>query len=134
MAKIRLLVTGGRDFANKSFLHRSLDFLNIHTKDGIECVINGYARGADRLADEWALERGFILDSTLFREPADWKRYGNTAAGPIRNQLMLDKHKPNLVAAFTGENGTADMVRRSIDFGLLVLHFADKESRITERL
>lgn len=35
------------------------------------------------------------------------------AAGPIRNQQMLDDGKPDLVVAFPGGKGTADMVRRA---------------------
>jgi predicted polyphosphate/ATP-dependent NAD kinase len=35
------------------------------------------------------------------------------AAGIIRNQRMLDEGKPDLVIAFQGGDGTADMVRRA---------------------
>ena len=37
-------------------------------------------------------------------------KYGR-AAGPIRNQKRLEE-KPELVAAFPGGKGTADMVRK----------------------
>jgi hypothetical protein len=40
---------------------------------------------------------------------ADWHRHGR-AAGPIRNQKMLD-WGPDLVVAFAGGTGTAGMVR-----------------------
>ena len=42
----------------------------------------------------------------------DWKKYGKKA-GPLRNQQMLEEGKPDLVVAFPGGNGTADMVRRA---------------------
>jgi hypothetical protein len=42
----------------------------------------------------------------------DWKTHGK-AGGPIRNQMMLDDYKPQVVIAFPGGSGTADMVRRA---------------------
>lgn len=42
------------------------------------------------------------------------------AAGPIRNQRMLDEGKPDLVVAFPGGRGTADMVRRAKAAGVPV--------------
>jgi hypothetical protein len=46
-------------------------------------------------------------DLKRFEIKADRKRYGN-AAGPIRNQQMLD-WGPDLVVAFAGGTGTAGM-------------------------
>ena len=48
--------------------------------------------------------------------PADWTKHGK-AAGPIRNQKMLDEC-PDLVVAFPGGKGTADMVRRAMKAGI----------------
>jgi hypothetical protein len=50
---------------------------------------------------------------------ADWNTHGR-AAGPIRNQRMLDEVKPELVVAFPGGRGTADMVRRAREAGVNV--------------
>jgi hypothetical protein len=44
--------------------------------------------------------------------PADWRRDGSSA-GHIRNQQMLDSEPIDLVVAFPGGSGTADMVRRA---------------------
>lgn len=44
--------------------------------------------------------------------PANWSKY-KKKAGPIRNQQMLDEGKPDLVVAFSGGTGTADMVHRA---------------------
>ena len=79
----------------------------IHSLYSITEIISGGARGADTLAEEWADENN--IPKTIVK--ADWKTHGK-AAGPIRNQQMLDL-KPNMVVAFPGGNGTADMVRRS---------------------
>lgn len=40
--------------------------------------------------------------------PADWRARGKRA-GAIRNREML-RHKPDIVVAFAGGRGTADMV------------------------
>lgn len=47
-------------------------------------LVHGDARGADRMAEAWAKERGWELDPF----PADWDRYG-AAAGPRRNREMV---------------------------------------------
>ncbi len=48
----RLLVTGGRDFADRDLLYATLD--RLHAEHNIIVVIHGDAKGADRLAGEWA--------------------------------------------------------------------------------
>lgn len=103
---MRVLVCGGRDFADRELLFRSLDELRFAR--GVTVVISGCARGADTLGIEWAEARGV----EVARFPADWEKY-RRAAGPIRNQQMLDEGKPDLVIAFPGGRGTADMVRRA---------------------
>jgi hypothetical protein len=110
---MRVLVCGGRDFADREFAFAMLD--RAHAKNGITCIIEGGARGADRLAKEWALSRGVGLDEF----PADWTTHGNRA-GPIRNKEMLDKGKPKGVIAFPGGRGTDDMVRRAQEAGVKV--------------
>jgi hypothetical protein len=54
---------------------------------------------------------------------ADWDGLGRKA-GPIRNQRMLDEGKPDLVIAFPGGRGTADMVRRAREAGVEVVELA----------
>lgn len=53
-------------------------------------------------------------------EIADWSKYGK-AAGPMRNQKMLDEYKPDLVVALPGGRGTADMVSRARVAGVEVI-------------
>ena len=57
--------------------------------------------------------------------PAPWKRFGPSAGG-IRNQQMLDEGKPDLVVAFPGGKGTADMVRRAENAGVKVIKVGDE--------
>jgi len=108
---IRLLVCGGRYFANPTFLWRSLDEIDA-TRGRISCVIEGASDdvtgpyvGADYWAHQWALAR----DRPYERHHAEWKIHG-TAAGPIRNRNMRDKGKPDLVVSFPGDKGTRGMI------------------------
>ena len=78
-------------------------------------LITGEARGADTLAKDW----GHWWGPQYQGYPANWKRDG-MRAGPIRNQLMLDSEKIDLVIAFPGGSGTADMIRRAEKAGIEV--------------
>jgi hypothetical protein len=82
-------------------------------------VITGYAKGADQWADNWACMRNVPHRNY----PADWKTHGK-AAGPIRNQRMIDHGQPDLVLAFPGGRGTADMIRRARVAGVPVTEVA----------
>ncbi len=99
---MRVLVCGGRGFTDLGAVFTGL--WRIHDKKPISLVIEGGAKGADRSAHDWAEHVG--VPTIRFR--ADWKRLG-PAAGPIRNQRMLDEGKPDLVVAFPGGKGTANM-------------------------
>lgn len=76
-------------------------------------LVHGGARGADRWAGIWAERRGYKCAVEL----AYWKRHGK-GAGPVRNQLMLDKYAPTHAVAFPGGRGTADMVVRLREAGV----------------
>lgn len=105
---VTVLVCGGRDFTDKEYLFLKLDEFVKTLKGKDVIVIHGNAKGADSLAAEWALERMQAIVSY----PADWDSYGK-AAGAIRNQKMLDEGQPDVVIAFAGGKGTADMIERT---------------------
>jgi hypothetical protein len=102
---MRVLVCGGRTYNNKALVYSELDALR--AKYGWLTIIEGDATGADWLARAWCRERFHGCVEVA----ANWQRDKN-AAGPIRNQLMLDMGKPDMGLAFPGGPGTADMVRR----------------------
>lgn len=112
---MRVLVCGGRDFSDEPSLCYVLDQAT-RKIGGITTLIHGNAKGADRLAGAWA-ERHDIPVAVY---PADWSKHGS-AAGPIRNQQMLDEGKPDLVIAFPGGRGTSDMVSRATTAGIRVV-------------
>jgi hypothetical protein len=82
-------------------------------------LAHGAARGADMLWEEalaWVYEREPALWMPVRRMPAKWSKEGK-AAGPLRNQRMLEQVAPTYwLAAHWSEEpdtpGTADMVRR----------------------
>lgn len=111
---MRVLVCGDRSWSNRGkVMHRFLELPN----DTV--VIHGDAEGADRIADAVAMVRGMPREAF----PAEWEKYGR-AAGPRRNQRMLDEGRPDLVIAFHSDlkhsRGTADMVRRAQAAGVPV--------------
>ena len=110
---MRVCVTGGRTFDDANLLNGVLDAL--HAERGVDCVIHGKAQGADMMADAWARNHGI----KVFRRRANWVKYG-MAAGPIRNGELLRLGRPDLVLAFPGGKGTADMMRQADKAGVPV--------------
>ncbi len=110
---MRVLVCGGRDYRDPDAVYSALDKLD--AEQGIECVIEGGALGADCFAAEWADYTKTPHEQFI----ADWKKHGKSA-GPIRNRLMLEDGKPDLVMAFPGGRGTANMISQAEKLGVRV--------------
>lgn len=104
---MRVLVTGGRSFDGVAVL-TTLDELD-EGQGPFNVIIHGGNGNTDHAASRWAMTHRRGLQ--VFE--ADWEKRGK-AAGPIRNQQMLDEGKPDLVVAFPGGRGTTDMVRKSV--------------------
>jgi hypothetical protein len=115
---MRVLVCGGRNYTDFPTVYDVLD--EIDRKRRITHVITGGAAGADQFATGWAMAR--LRQPQVFL--AAWGDHGKKA-GPIRNQRMLDEGKPDLVVAFPGGRGTADMVRRARAAGVAVREVAE---------
>lgn len=111
---MKVLVCGGRGFSDRALLFGVLDGIRRH--HGELHIIEGAAFGADSLAAEWAIEN----DQPLEEFPADWKARG-PAAGPLRNQRMIDEGRPDMAVAFKGGRGTDDMVRRVNKAGIFLV-------------
>jgi hypothetical protein len=127
VSKVVVIVTGGRDYANESFMKEEL----LGYDPSIVIIRHGAASGADTLAGRVATELGFEVQPI----PADWsgpcgidcrkghrRKRGNgsdycPAAGPRRNKLMLDLGA-DVVHAFPGGTGTKDMIRQARERGI----------------
>lgn len=114
------LVCGGRGYADRAAIHAVLRRLSFDGP-GVVGILHGAAPGADTLAAEWAKTNRVSAKAV----PAEWARFGK-AAGPVRNQMMLDAHPGHilLVVAFPGGRGTLDMVERAYAQGLPVVRVA----------
>lgn len=113
---MRVLVCGGRDYADWHELSSHLARLRLEAPHDTLTIIQGGAKGADGMAREWCE----AYHVAYINYPADWERHGR-AAGPIRNQRMLDDGRPELVLAFPGGRGTADMIGRALKAGVRVV-------------
>ena len=107
MTALRVLVCGGRDLRDEELIENTLDRLRA-ARGPFDCLILGGARGVDRIAGKWARKNG-VLEWDFLPE---WHRAG-THDGAVRNQRMIAEALPELVIAFPGGNGTADMVERA---------------------
>lgn len=113
---MKLLVCGGRDFVDVPLLWRRLDEIaNNQPEPGIRLVIDGASddvtgpyKGADYWAHQWALARNI----PTVRQHAKWQEQGRSA-GPIRNGEMLSRYEPDMLVAFPGGRGTANMIRQA---------------------
>jgi hypothetical protein len=108
---MRLLICGSRNWADSEYILDTL--LHYHP----DVVIEGGAKGADLLAADVARKLGIEVVEFV----AEWSKHGK-AAGPIRNQRMLDEGHPDFVLAFHDDyehsKGTKDMITRSYRAGL----------------
>lgn len=97
---MKIIVCGGRDYNNKTFLYEMLDYFNTKTK--IATLIHGGAKGADSLAALWAHENN--INCIMY--PANWNKYGK-GAGFIRNTEMIKSNlDAKFLVAFPGGSGT----------------------------
>jgi len=117
---MKAIICGGRNFNDRTLIFESLD--SIHRSTPITIVVHGGASGADNLAGEWAKARSI----TCVVVKALWDVHGR-AAGPIRNQKMLELN-PEMVIAFPGGKGTADMTKRAANAGISVANVVAGET------
>jgi hypothetical protein len=125
--QFRLVVFGGRKFQDENLLYEALDnvLMQCEMRDLRLLVVQGGSTGADAIAKDWAgyqdgavdcaTEEAFWDDlshpDALIRTRRDGTKY-DANAGPRRNQLMIDKYKPDYFISVSGGSGTADMGRR----------------------
>ena len=127
---MRVLVCGSREWTDYEIVETVLDGYFREEFGAGALVIEGGAAGADRCARAYC----GLADVEHLTFPADWEKHGK-AAGPIRNQRMLDEGKPDVVIAFKdgfqrdqrgassnwlAPGGTEDLVRRAKAAGIPV--------------
>jgi hypothetical protein len=110
---MRVLVTGSRTWTDAQAISDAFDALEGSDHE----LIVGDAKGADAIARYEAGKRGWTVRVFV----AAWGIHGR-AAGPIRNQQMVDA-RPDLALAFIrgASRGTRDCVRCCEDAGIPVI-------------
>lgn len=97
---MKIAVVGGRKFTNYNLLKSTLEKENY-----IGVLISGGAKGADQLAERYALEKN--LPMQVFRP--DWDQYGKQA-GFIRNKKIVEACD-KLIAFWDGQSkGTSHSI------------------------
>lgn len=123
--KLNILVSGTRTYNNKELIRKLIEYYTSPQFGDKFLVINGAARGADRLSTEVAKELGVPWKEY----PADWDRYKN-GAGPLRNKQMLAEAKPDLLLAFVDDpvssSGTANMILQAIFAGISIEIYSER--------
>lgn len=139
---MRVLVCGSRTFTDENLVSTILTGLYTEYQVGhmvaylgTFTLIEGGAKGADACAAWWAMSspmHSHKLEPTnhdlgfeWLQFKADWDTHGK-AAGPIRNQKMLEEGKPDVCYAFIDKalaesRGTFDMVDRCRKAGVPVV-------------
>lgn len=112
----KVIIAGTRSFDDYSLLCSFCD--KCLSRKGLThdiIVVSGTARGADRLGERYAHERGYEIK----RFPADWRNNGK-AAGIIRNTDMAN-YADALIAFWDGQSkGTLNMIETAKRKGLSV--------------
>lgn len=127
---MRVVVCGGRKYSNTYAVMRELDAL--HEQTPITELMEGGAQGADALAMHWAMSRPEIrhhqcradwgdlsYPDAVIRTRPDGSQY-DARAGHRRNAMMV-AWKPDLLVAFPGGGGTADMIRQAEIAGIKII-------------
>lgn len=129
--ELRILVTGDRHWVDFKTIAREIERVfharqDLHAPEQV-LIIEGGASGADSHAARVAELAGYRCQEF----PAQWDKYGR-AAGPIRNQQMIDEGRPDIVLAFHSDlaksKGTKDMVFRANKAGIVVKIFPESFS------
>lgn len=108
----RVIVAGGRDFNNYAGLAASLDYLLKNINDEIQ-IVCGMARGADKLGEQYAKERGY----KVLYMPADWDIDGRSAG--FKRNIKMAEYADALVAFWDGKSpGTRHMIETAKSKGL----------------
>lgn len=108
---VKVIIAGGREFKDYNLLKTKVDYyLSNAVKKGYKIIIvSGTARGADKLGEKYAKERGYEI--AYF--PANWKL--GKRAGYLRNEEMAkyasEDKQGALIAFWDNESrGTKHMI------------------------
>lgn len=112
--KLRILITGSRNYPSKLAITRTLTSVAEAHPDHAITLVSGAARGADTYAEEVGETLGFTIE----RHPADWDTHGKKA-GIIRNLEMVKAGADLCIAyPFGSSRGTAHCATQAVAHGI----------------
>jgi hypothetical protein len=136
---MRILGTGSRDYDDRARVREGLQEAYrwaLATKPGVDpdvTVVEGGNRGrrGHRGADRLIREEAHALGWPVITVEAQWRKFG-AAAGPIRNQVMVDMvPRADVCVAFplADSVGTRDCMARAEATGIPVQDWSGVEPR-----
>lgn len=110
---MKVIIAGGRDFNDYDLLCRKAD--KILSKQSEIEIVSGTAKGADKLGECYAVERGYPVKRFI----PDWNFFGKKA-GFIRNEEM-GEYADALILFWDGvSRGSQHMLKIATEQNLLI--------------
>lgn len=117
---MKIAIIGSRTFLDYELLSNTIKNYLSENNLIIKSVVSGGAKGADTLAEKFALEN--TIEMIVFKP--DWKRFGKRA-GFIRNTLIIENS--DIVFAFWEgkSSGTKDSIEKakSLNKKVIITHY-----------
>ena len=104
---MKLIIAGSRRIDKFGEINLLIQKLISLLKEDITEFVSGGAKGVDAIGERYAIMGGFT--PTIF--PADWDRYGNHAAGVIRNKQMANYADIAIVIWDGKSSGSFNMIK-----------------------
>lgn len=102
---MKIIIAGSRSFDNYSVLEKYCDQVIDSLKGVGIIIVSGTARGADKLGERYAINKGFKIAPF----PADWDKFGKSAGYKRNEQMAL--YSDVLIAFWDGSSkGTKHMI------------------------
>jgi hypothetical protein len=117
---MRIIIAGSRYIGDQSVVDDAMSLAHYHVNP-VTSVLTGMCIGIDFSAAVWAHSRRINVEPF----PAVWPSHGR-AAGPIRNQAMVDTKPDALIAILLRGRkctGTRDVIKRATRANILVYEF-----------
>ena len=123
MDTIRLIIAGSRDFNDYELLEKEVDKFILNIQDSLGNgvpveIVSGGARGADRLGERYAKERGLPIKQFI----PDWE--SGKGAGYVRNEEMAKYSSNTIIFILSGSKGSTHMAKiaKKYNLGLKVIN------------
>lgn len=111
--RLRIIIAGSRSFNDYELLKNKLDYYLQNNNIEDVLIIEGEAKGADKLGKRYAIEKGIEYKGY----PADWNKYGK-GAGFKRNREMAQNANFCIIFWDGESKGTKNMIDLCQEYNL----------------